>query len=76
LFQWFYLGLTDLNLKGISVNDVQEETKSASVSNLYFLSNFQRNKKMYEDLSSFLLYNPGLSKLSLTDCLCLGVGGL
>lgn len=45
-FQWFYLGLADLNLKGSSVDEVLEEIKSASLFNLYFLSGFQRNKKM------------------------------
>lgn len=43
LFQWLYLGLTDLNLKG---NAVDEIPKPASVCNLYFLSGFKRNKKM------------------------------
>lgn len=36
LFQQFYRGLTDLNLKGNSVDEVQEETKSASLCNLFF----------------------------------------
>lgn len=44
--------------------------KSQIFFEIFILSQISRQMKTWENLSSFLLYSPGLSKLGLTDCLC------